>query len=117
MTKPVFSLVLCAAIVLSLPRSSSASDDGLSGFTLKQLNAAIEISGIGSQRIESILTFRDLGDAAAHIAILSSSHSAWHLMVLCNIAGGLKVEWKSGELQDGCSVSSPGALDIDDFGG
>ena len=116
MTKLVFSSVLCAAILLSSPRIASASDDWLSGFTLKQLNAAIVNSGIGSQRIESILTFRDLRDAGAHIAILSSSHSGWHVTVLDNIAGGLKLEWKSGGLRNDFSVSSPDALDIDDLG-
>jgi hypothetical protein len=116
MTKLVFASVFCAAIALSSPRIASASDDGLPGFTLKQLNVAIVESGIGSQRIASILTFRDLGDSGSHIAILSSSHTGWHVTVLHNITGGLKVEWKSGGLHDDFSVSSPDELEIDDLG-
>jgi hypothetical protein len=116
MTKLVFSSVFCAAMVFSPLRIASASDGSLPGFRLKQLDTAIVNSGIGTQRIDSILTFRDLGDAGAHIAILSSSRSGWHVTILFNLAGGLQVEWKSGGLHDDFSVSSSDALEIDDLG-
>jgi hypothetical protein len=117
MTKFVFSTVLCAAIVLAPQSIASAEADYLSGFTLKQLNTAIEKSGIANQELDSILTFRDLGDAQEHIAILSSSRSGWHVTVLhSNLAEGLEVEWKSGKLHDDFSASSSDALEIDDLG-
>lgn len=116
MTKFVFSSVFCAAIVLAPLRIASASDDGLPGFTLRQLKAASENAGIATQRIYSIFTFQDLGDAKAHVAILSGSRSGWHVTVLHNVAGGLEVEWKSGGLPDDFSVSSSDALEIDDLG-
>jgi hypothetical protein len=116
MIKLVFFSVLCAAILLAPLRIASASDDGLPGFTMGQLNAAIENAGIATQRIYSILTFRDLGDAKAHMAILSGSRSGWHVTVLHNVAGGLEAEWKSGGLLGDFSVSSSDALEIDDLG-
>jgi hypothetical protein len=99
-----------------MPRIAIASGDGFPGFTTKQFNTAFENSGIATHRIESILTFRDLGDSGPHIAILSGSRSGWHVTVLHNITGGLKVEWKSGALHDDFAVSSSDALEIDDLG-
>ena len=109
-------LLFCAVIIFGTFGIASASDQGLPGFTLQQLNAALVSSGVTSQRIGSILTFRDLGDSGAHVAVLSSGRSGWHVTILHNVSGGLNVEWKSGGLRDDFSMSSPDALEIDDLG-
>lgn len=115
MGKFASSIMICtiAAIISS---GVARASDGETGFTLKQLNNVLAKAGIATQRVESILTFSDLGEAGSHIAILSSSRSGWRVTVLRNLAGGLKVEWTSGGLQDDFSVSSPDALEIDDLG-
>lgn len=107
-------VVLSTAIILDSPSVAFASGQG-PGFTLKQWNSALVASGIESQRIYSILTFRD-PESATHIAILSGSRTGWHVTVLQNVTSDLKVEWKSGRLADDFSVSSADALEIDDLG-
>jgi hypothetical protein len=115
MTKLVLSTILSAAATL-FPIKSAASDTGQPGFTLKQWSAAMVKSGIDRERVYSILTFRNLGDPGEHIAILSGFRSGWHVTVFNNIAGGLKIEWKSGGMRSDFSVSSPDELEIDDLG-
>lgn len=115
MRKLLIPLAFCAAIVLAPLRIAAAPDAG-PGFTLKQWNTAMVQSGIATGRIYSILTFRDLGDRGAHIAVLSGSRSGWHVTVLNIMAGALKIEWKSKGLKSDLSVSSPDELEIDDLG-
>jgi hypothetical protein len=116
MPKRLRSSLLCVlAIVASVAFAFSAEDD-LSGFTLKQLDAAITKSGGTSERLYSILTFDSEERSGANVAVLSSSRSGWHVAVLHRITGGLDVQWHSGRLPDDFSMSSSRNLIIDKVG-
>ncbi|HKD79128.1 MAG TPA: hypothetical protein VKH81_05505 [Candidatus Angelobacter sp.] len=108
--------VFCVIVVI-IPRvvAFSAEDD-LSGFTMRQLNAAINSGGMAKQKLYSILTFDSQERDGANIAVLSASGSGWHVAVLHRVAGGFTVEWRSGNLSDDFGVSSSSQLEIEDVG-
>jgi hypothetical protein len=112
MQKLLFSSLLCAAMVVTPLRIAFSAEDDLSGFTLQQLDAAIANSGLATDKIYSILTFDSDERREANIAILSSSHSGWHVTVLHRVKGGLKAEWRSGKLPYDFAVSSSNNLKI-----
>lgn len=80
---------MCGVVVIAATSTARASDSE-SGFTVKQFNTALVKAGIAC--------------------------SGWRVTVLLNLAGNLRVEWKSGGLPYDFSVSSPGELEIDDLG-
>jgi hypothetical protein len=100
------------AIVIALPKVAFSAEDDLSGFTLQQFDAAITKGGLATQKIYSILIFDSDERRGANIAILSGSHTGWHVTVLHRIKGGLKVEWHSGKLPDDIAVSSSNNFEI-----
>jgi hypothetical protein len=113
MQRRLFSSLLGLAIVIALPRVAYAAEDDLSGFTLQQLDAAITKGGLATQKMYSILTFDSDERRGANIAILSSSHTGWHVTVLHRIQGGLKMEWRSGKLPNDIEVSSSNNFEIE----
>lgn len=116
MQKLLYSLLLCTALVLGPQKVALSAEDDLSGFTLAQLDAAIKNSRVAAQKIYSILTFDSEERAGANIAMLSGSHSGWHVTVLHRVKGGLQVEWQSGRLPEDFAVSSSSRLEIEDVG-
>src|ERR1700723_1383300 len=113
MQRHLFSSLLGVAIVIALPRAAFSAEDDLFGFTLQQLDAAIAKGGLATQKIYSILTFDSDERRGANIAILSGSHTGWHVTVLHRIQGGLKVEWRSGKLPNDIEVSSSNNFEIE----
>jgi hypothetical protein len=113
MQRRLFSSLLGLAIVMALPRVACAAEDDLSGFTLQQLGAAITKGGLATQKIYSILTFDSDERRGANIAILSGSHTGWHVTVLHRIQGGLKVEWRSDKLPNDIAVSSSNNFEVE----
>lgn len=106
-------MLLGAAIVIGLPEAASSAEDDLSGFTVQQLEAALTKGGIANQKIYSILTFDSDERRGANIAILSGSHTGWHITVLHRIKDGLNVDWRSGKLPGDIVVSSSNNFEID----
>jgi hypothetical protein len=115
MQRRLFSALLGLAIVIALPRVACAAEDDLSGFTLQQLDAAISKGGLATQKIYSILTFDSDERRGTNIAILSGSHTGWHVTVLHRIQGGLTVEWRSGKLPNDIAVSSSNNFEVEDM--
>ena len=101
-------------MVASLAFASSTDD--LSGFTLTQLNAALNKSGVATGKLYSILTFDSEDRDGANIAVLSGSHTGWHLAILHRTKGGLSVQWRSGNLPKDFSVSSSRNMIIKNVG-
>lgn len=101
------------ALLITLPKIAYSTGDDLSGYTVQQLDTAITKGGLADQKIYSILTFDSDQLPGANIAILSSSHTGWHVTILHRINGGLKVEWRSGKLPDDIAVSSYNSLKIE----
>jgi hypothetical protein len=95
------------------PRVGFSAGDDLSGFTLKQLDAAITKGGLATQKIYSILTFDSDERAGANVAVLSISHTGWHVTVLHRVNGGLQVEWRSGGLPKDIVVSSSNNFEVE----
>lgn len=116
MQKRLLLSVFCAVIVAAPFTLAVSAEDDLSGFTLKQLNAAISSSGVAGQKLYSILTFDSEERAGANIAVLSGSRSGWQVTVLHRVTSGLKVEWRSGKLPDDFDVSGSNNLEIEDIG-
>jgi hypothetical protein len=112
----LFLSLLCGAVVAGQSGVTPSAKDDLSGFTLKQLDVAVNESGVAKQKLYSILTFDSDERLGANIAVLSSSHSGWYVVVLHRVSGGLKVEWRSGKLSDDFAVSSSSNLMIEDAG-
>lgn len=116
MRKLLFPTMACVAfIILSFTNAYTAEDD-LSGFTIRQLSAAITKSGLGTQKLYSILTFDSEERDGANLAVLSGSRSGWHVIVLHRVSGGLRAQWLSGNLTNDFAVSSSSSLEIDDVG-
>jgi hypothetical protein len=113
MQRLLFPALLGVAIVMALPTAAFSAEDELSGFTLRQLDAAITKSGLATQKIYSIQTFDSEERRGANVAILSGSHSDWHVTILHRVEGGLEVEWRSGKLPDDMEVSSSSNLEIE----
>ena len=116
MRKLVFWSVFCVVAIAAPLTVAVAAEDDLSGFTLKQLNVAINSSGVAEKKLYSILTFDSEERAGANIAVLSGARSGWQVTVLHRVTGGLKVEWSSGKLSDDFAVSSSSQLQIEDVG-
>jgi hypothetical protein len=110
------TLVFCALLLLVCGTTALAQDD-IYGFTSRQLESALRLSGLASQRLHSIQTFGS-GDTGnpAYVTVLSSSRSGWHVAVFHRVQGGFKVEWSSGELLLEFTVSSPGNFSLFDVG-
>lgn len=108
----LFASIFIPVIFLAAPRMAFSAEDDLSGFTLRQLEAAVTKGGLATQKIYSILTFDSDEQRGAEIAILAGSRSSWRVTVLRRVEGGLKVEWQSGDLPGDMDVSSSNSLEI-----
>jgi hypothetical protein len=106
-------LSLFGLAILAPFRTAVWAQDDLSGFTLRQLDAAIAKSGLATDKIYSILTFDSEERYGANVAILSASHSGCHLTVLHRVNGGLVAEWRSGKLPDTMSGCNSNLLKIE----
>lgn len=115
MRKLLFSLI-CAVIVFAPLTVAFSGEDDLSGFSIRQLNAALRKSGVAAQKLYSIQTFDSEERDGANTAILSGSNRGWRVLVLHRVQGGLAVEWNSGELPDDFVMSSSRNLKIDRVG-
>lgn len=116
MRRFLFSLLFCIAISTVSLTAAFSSEDDLSGFTLKQLDTAIKKAGIATDKLYSVLTFDGEERYGANIAVLSASHSGWHITVLHRVEGALDIDWRSGNLPDDIAVSSASNLEIADVG-
>src|SRR6185437_7380658 len=108
-----FTSLLGVAVTMAMPSVAFSAEDDLSGFTLQQLNAAMTRGGLATEKVYSILTFDSNDRAGANIAILSGSHTGWHVTVLHRMKRGLKAEWRSGKLPDDMEVSSSNNFEIE----
>ena len=109
--------LLLSTLLLVCVVSLSAQDDDVYGFTATQVNAVLTKNGLTSQRLHSLQTFGSDGPAnPAYLAVLSSSHSGWHISVFHRMKGGFKLEWASHNLPVEFSVSAPGNFSVSDIG-
>jgi hypothetical protein len=114
--KQAVGLLLCIVILIAPVASAFASQDDLSGFTLKQLDAAIREIGMATGKLYSVLTFDSEERDGVNIAVLGGSNSGRQVAVLHRVNGGFDVQWRSGKLTDDFAVSSSSRLEIADVG-
>jgi len=107
-------LTRCGVFLTLCCFTVAAQQDDTSGFTNRQLEAALKSTGLSGQRLYSLQTFGT--QDAAYLAVLSSYASGWRVSVFRRANGGFALEWASHKLPTEFSVSSAGNFSLYDIG-